>query len=253
MAEGVPPFNTRPNDPPPEADDPQPESDSPHDGSGNFIVQFPKDQVYWVPPPENARLAEQFRNLPPHKTCFSPCLRWFLAILVLLVIILGLVLTLSYLLMKPNPPTIHINKISTSHHSSSTPKYHIVLKLKNVNSRMDLSYENGGSAILSQKGHKIAKGKPPSFYQNSNNSTNLQLLLRGSSKKLPNDIKKSMEGKGSKKSKVSLSLSISIPLKVVGAIWTRGMNLDAECDLTVNTLAKGTRVTSQSCHGKIST
>ncbi|KAI3460017.1 hypothetical protein Pfo_016680 [Paulownia fortunei] len=56
----------------PTEDDPLPESSQPTFHSGTYVVQVPKDQIYRVPPPENAFMLEE-RNRKQNKQKRSSC------------------------------------------------------------------------------------------------------------------------------------------------------------------------------------
>ncbi|KAK4434185.1 NDR1/HIN1-like protein 13 [Sesamum alatum] len=59
-----------------ENDEPLPQSSSPtfHPGPATYVVQIPKDQIYRVPPPENAHMLEERTRNPPKKKRSSCCL-----------------------------------------------------------------------------------------------------------------------------------------------------------------------------------
>ncbi|XVF36736.1 hypothetical protein REPUB_Repub19eG0083900 [Reevesia pubescens] len=62
---------------------------------GTYVVQVPKDQIYRVPPPENALIAERHRsnhqgNKIDNRGCCSRRLIWLLSF-VILVVVLGLI------------------------------------------------------------------------------------------------------------------------------------------------------------------
>ncbi|XXG39099.1 hypothetical protein AAC387_Pa01g0149 [Persea americana] len=222
---------------------------------GNYIVQFPRDQIYRVPPPENADFAERFRTQTPQKSSINPRLKWVLAILFSLAVLIAIILTLVFTLSKPSPPAFHINQFSTKNTPPSRyrkPEYNITLRVDNENSRMGLRYESGGSASLEYKGLEIAHGKTPSFFQPNGDKTAFRLALKGLNVELPREIKRSFESTKGSKGSVTLTLTLTVPVGVkMGGTWIRSRKMVVGCDLTVNTLGKGSRVTSQECHSMI--
>ncbi|XP_058077720.1 NDR1/HIN1-like protein 13 [Magnolia sinica] len=261
MAEWVPPPSEKPNPPPDHPlpiEKPKPLPDNqPSLSSGTYVVQVPKEQIYRVPTPENAKLAEKYRNPPPRKSpCFS-CFTRLGCFLIILVVLLATLVALVYFITRPKSPTFVIKQVqvrdphpTSPHHP--THEYHIKLISKNPNTQMSISYQKGGTAFLYYKDKQIAKGKPrPS--QQSHRSTTFQLALSGSDAKLPREIQKSFKGKGSKAG-VPLSLSIDVPVRLyLGSMKLWVMRVAVGCDLTASTLAKGTRVVSHKCHAKIKT
>lgn len=127
-----------------------------------------------------------------------------------------------------------------------------MLRVDNPNSQMGLSYGGGGSGWLEHKGVELADGEPPSFVQPGLNSTAFRIVLSGSDMDLPREIKKSFEGIKGSKGGVALTLTLTFPVRVkVWGVWARSMKMEVGCDLTVDSLGRRSRVTSQKCHSKI--
>lgn len=220
--------------------------------SGTYVVQVPKDQVYRVPPPENAVIAERHRNPKIHKRSCSCCL-CVLIIIIALVVVVGLIVGVSYIVLKPNDPNFNIEHVVVKNPASnnSHPDYTITLKAENPNGISSISYEKGGDASLSFKEHKLATGNYPTFNQAYKNSKVFDIVLHGSKTALPKEIDESLK---SKKSNVHISLSLSmnnVQIKFVIAEMTIATKkIDVSCNLTVDSLAKETRVLSQECNTK---
>uniref|UniRef100_A0A5B7C1F1 Uncharacterized protein n=1 Tax=Davidia involucrata TaxID=16924 RepID=A0A5B7C1F1_DAVIN len=69
--------------------------------SGTYVIQVPKDQIYRVPPPKDALLAECHRN-PPRQN--KSCCTCFLCIFII-TLILGLVGGITSIFLKRYNPT----------------------------------------------------------------------------------------------------------------------------------------------------
>ncbi|POO02840.1 Late embryogenesis abundant (LEA) hydroxyproline-rich glycoprotein family [Trema orientale] len=228
-----------------------------------YVIQIPKDQIYRVPPPENAQIAERFRNpksSKEKKNRYLPCLLCMGITLLVVGLILGLtVLALYYFSLSLEAPEFSIVnvvvrklKYSSSHGGkSSTYSYKVSLKAENKNSRTGIYYVSRGSSSSLSYGEKnIGIGKFPTLYQGENNSTNLGLVLYGSEGALPRQMAKSMKENKSH-SPVWFGLKMNVPVKMYllfVEIWRKEILVD--CIVKVSTLGKGSQVISQACETK---
>ncbi|XP_059643742.1 NDR1/HIN1-like protein 13 [Cornus florida] len=233
---------------------PPPPPDSADD---TYIIQIPRDQIYRVPPPENAVIAQGYRKPVEQKSkgCRGRCKCICLCLIVTVALIVGIFLAKIYLFPSPKSPQFSIKKVlvktpSSSSKNYSSPSYEISLKAENTNDKYKISYENGGGSKLSFKQHKIAEGKPPSFSQNENESNDVRVTLAGSKGTLPSEVAKSLNDTKAK-TPVSLSLMINAPVKMKGLISTKDKDVTVTCDFKVNTLATGTKILSQECNSKL--
>jgi uncharacterized protein YpmB len=221
--------------------------------SGTYVVQVPKDQIYRVPPPENAIIAERHRNPlrsnnNKKKSSCSCCLCVFIIVIVVILII-GIIAGILYVLFNPKDPTFHVEGIAVKNSHSRTD-YGITITAKNPNTIVGIYYKEGAVATLSFKQKEIAKGKYPTFYQDHKNSTVFVIDFRGSNVVLPKKIEKSMKTQ-KPKVHVNLSLKMDVPIRWrIGSLNTGSTEFVVACDFTVDKLAKDTRIVSQTCHTK---
>ncbi|CAL5365416.1 unnamed protein product [Camellia sinensis] len=237
----------RPSGPPSSMSPPPPPP-----SSETYIVQIPRDQVYRIPPPENARIVETYRD--PQKSkgrCGGKCCLWILISTVVLAVLIGITVAIVHSFFNPKTPEFSVTKVLVKNpkkQAHAHPSYEISLKANNPNEKMSVVYEKGGKASLSFTKKQIASGKFPSLTQDAKDSTNVHLTLAGSSAMLPSEVEKSM--KSTKlKLPVSLSLMINVPVKLKGSMET-SKDLTVTCDFKVSTLASGTNVSSQKCETK---
>ncbi|XP_042517657.1 NDR1/HIN1-like protein 13 [Macadamia integrifolia] len=264
MEERVPPasYNKPDLGKPPTSPPPRPPPPFPGHGihetedalrSGTYVVQVPKDQIYRVPPPENAAYLERQRKnpTPQKKRSMCSCILFPILILFILALILLLIVGITYFIVQPKKVNFSIQSLLTGN-SHKNPEFDVTLKAENPNGQMGVNCLKGGDASLSFKQNKISTGNPPAFSTEAKTSTRVRLVLSGLKGKLPSQLQKSMQGKGKKKESIALSLLVNIPVKMeIGVLTSWSMNMAVTCDLTVNTLAKGTRVLSQKCQTKI--
>ncbi|KAK9134303.1 hypothetical protein Syun_013633 [Stephania yunnanensis] len=214
--------------------------------SGTYLVQLPKDQIYRIPPPENAVIADSLRNhsFKRRKSC-----RFVLQWIIICVILVGVILTACSVVfsatLKPKNPTFRIEHFhlknsssSSSHHLGSMVEYDISMRSENPNVVWGVDYQDGGSALLSYHKKEIARGKPLAFSQGSKNTVTFRLVLDGSLRSAEHSLT----------SNAILKLSLTLPgrLKfVLLKAWS--MNMSISCNLKVNSLAKGAKMLSQAC------
>lgn len=228
-----------------------------------YVIQIPKNQVYRVPPPENAIIAERFRNGPGPETnkAKKPRLsgRLLISIVVLIVfIIIAITMMILYLVLSPNGPMFSVLKVvviqnpkSSTKSKNKHPSYEISLAAKNPNTRTGFDYETSGGVALLFGGKEIANGKFPAFHQEKDNSTKLKLVMSGSTNAgLPHEMEKTMN---ETKSKEPLSLALAMDVRMKMEFWfikTWIMDSKTNCDFKVSTLGPDSRVVSQKCHSK---
>jgi hypothetical protein len=224
--------------------------------SETYVIQVPKDQIYRIPPPENALIAERLRkpgkrNKKKSRRC-SFCLLLTGVILVVLALI-GIAIATLYFVFNPKGPSFSVvqalvkNPKSSSTHKHSQPGYEISLRVKNPNEFMGIYYRSGGVATLSFKGKKIAKGKFPRSYQDMKKSTKIKVVLKGSNTTLPRQIDKSVKDK---KSKLPIFLALNVKFQVkmkLGTIKTWIIDTDVACKFKVRKLGMGTKILWQKC------
>ncbi|TKY60294.1 hypothetical protein E2542_SST17390 [Spatholobus suberectus] len=148
-------------------------------GHDTYIVQFPKDQVYRVPPPENALIVEQYRNPTTEKKrrrCCCFCSRRFLLTLAIIVVavvaIAGITLATLFFVFKPKAPGFTVSHVAVRGNKNS--EYEVSLRVKNPNGRLGIGYENGDVSLLFRE-TKAATGKFPTLKQRRDEPVRLRL------------------------------------------------------------------------------
>ncbi|XP_058761506.1 NDR1/HIN1-like protein 13 [Vicia villosa] len=237
-----------PPPPPPQYYDSKPQL--PDIGHGTYVVQVPKDQIYRIPPPENARIAELHRKPPTKETNRTRCCCIvFIIIFLAIVILIGGVLGgLFSMVLTPTDPKFSIQHFLLQ--SKPRSQYKITIQAQNPNTNVDILYTEGGDVSLSLKNKKIASGDYPSFSQANLNSTNFDVTLKSSTTKLPKEVEESKKN-DKKKVRVTFSLSINVQAQMKLSLLQSGsMTYKVTCRVTVNSLAKTTKVVSQECETK---
>jgi hypothetical protein len=236
-----------PSAPPPQDSNSKPQL--PPINPGTYVVRVPKDQIYRVPPPENARIADQHRSAPPKKTNDTNCcciafIVFFLAVVILIGGVLG---GLFFMVLTPKDPKFVIQHFLLQTKPNS--QYKITLQAQNPNTNVDILYK-GGDTSLSLKRQNIASSAFPTFSQSHKNSTEFDVSLKGTTTTLPKEVEESMTNHKNKLH-VTFSLLINVQAQMkMGLLHSGSMKYNISCQVTVDTLAKNTRVVSQQCQTK---
>lgn len=224
--------------------------------SETYVIQIPKDQIYRIPPPENALFVERRGKKPVEKNKKSrpKCWVWITgSILVVLALTIALILVTLSIVYRSKSPSFSVAHVLVKYAPNSTHKhsqsvgYTISLKANNPNEIMGIDYDSGGVVTLSSEGKKIATGKFPSLEQGETGFKKIKVFLKGTKETLPKEIEKSMKAN---KTKVPVSLTLNAKLRVklkLGVIKTWIIDMDVACKFKVNTLGVGSTILSEEC------
>ncbi|RWW32954.1 hypothetical protein GW17_00002339, partial [Ensete ventricosum] len=221
---------------------------------GTYVVQVPKDQVYRVPPPENAYLAERYRNKDKTRRK-SPCvglLKWILSAALLIFFLLVVIVVVFFVTAKPATPTFAVERLAVKSSGTShlKPEYDLTMRVHNPSQKMGYAYEAGGTAVIAHSRVDIAAGKTPGLRQGYQNTTTFRLVLHGSNTDaLPKTIDRSLHGS---KDVVSLELTarfVVTPRTMGVDLWTT--SLDLACAVGASGLGKEARIVSQECKSNL--
>ncbi|XP_020105086.1 NDR1/HIN1-like protein 13 [Ananas comosus] len=212
-----------------------------------YIVQVPKDQIYRVPPPENAYLVEHYRKqLSSRRRRRCPCfsfLKWLLIAALVLAVTFAISAIAFFAVVHPGAPKFTVDRVFVE--NPKKPAYDVAMHAANPSARMGIVYEGGGKATLSHRGVNVAGGTTPGFQQGAQNTTRFRLVLSGSHAAPPKEIERGLKG-----SKEVVSLTLTVEFKVrakISGIEIGGMSVGVTCDVKVHGLVKDVRIASQAC------
>ncbi|XP_040378595.1 NDR1/HIN1-like protein 13 [Oryza brachyantha] len=216
-----------------------------------YVVQVQKDQIYRVPPPENAYLAERYRTERGGGGKGSPCssgaVRTLGAVLAA-GLLLGAVAALSSVVLRPDAPSFVVDKLSV--HNASRTDYDFFLTAINPNKVTALWYgggSGGATAKLLHKGTTLAKGDVGEPEDGGEDATDFNVLLHGLQHdgRAPKAVEKGLRGS---KGAVELELSVEMAVQVhVGALGFARRTLAVSCHVTAAGLRKDVHISSQTC------
>ncbi|KAM5584812.1 NDR1/HIN1-like protein 13 [Rosa sericea] len=223
---------------------------------GTYVVQIPKDQVYRVPPPENATLYKNYTRQKPRRNCCRVCLCWILSILASLILLAAIAAAVFYLVVRPESPNYSVQKIAfkgfnfTTASSSSTisPVIDVTVRADNPNRKIGIYYERDSSANVFYTDIQLCKGALPAFYQPPKNVTELETALTGSAIRLTSAVQNGLV-EAQSQGKVALKLHVRAPVRIkVGSFKTWTITVKVDCDLTVDKLTSDAKIVSKDCN-----
>lgn len=233
------------------------ESEKPVPQPGTYVIHIPKDQVYRVPPPENARRYENLARRGSRKSPCCLCLCWLIGLLVIFVVLLGIAAGILYLVFKPRAPSYSVDAIEisglnlTAATDSSalkfSPVFNVTVRADNPNDKIGIYYRSGSSVEIYYLEVKLSNGVLPVFYQPTNNLTVFPTVLKGSGIELTSMMKSSMmlaQSRGD----VPLGLKIRAPVRIkVGSVTMWTMTVKVDCDIKVDKLTENAKIVSKAC------
>ncbi|KAK9280073.1 hypothetical protein L1049_013758 [Liquidambar formosana] len=229
---------------------PQPEKPVPP--IGTYVIQIPKDQIYRVPPPENAR---RFEKLTRRKTRRSPCcccLCWLLSFIALLVVLIAISAGIFYLVVRPKSPKYSVDNVSiTGFNISSSlaisPEFDVTVRAENPNKKISIYYEKDSSVNIYYSDVKLCSGVLPVFYQPSKNVTVFQTALSGSGIVLGSTVHETLVN-AQNQGQIPFKLKLKAPVRIkVGSVKTWTITVKVSCDITVNKLTADAQILSKDC------
>ncbi|CAK7329179.1 unnamed protein product [Dovyalis caffra] len=262
-----PPQSTefKPSPPPPQKDADQahypqspskpvaPESEKPvPPPPGTYVIQIPKDQVYRVPPPENAQRFERLSRRKVRRSSCCCCLCWLLSLLAAFLFLVGVAAAVFYLVFRPESPDYAIEHISIKGFNLTSsrpisPEFNVTVRANNPNNKIGIYYIKGSSVNVHYDGVKLATGSLPVFYQGKNNVTVFATILKGSAIELTSGARTALVDSVSKGT-VPFKLALRAPVKIkVGSVKTWKITVKVDCGITVDKLTATAKIRSKKC------
>ncbi|CAN7121762.1 NDR1/HIN1-like protein 13 [Brassica rapa] len=220
---------------------------------GTYLVQIPREQIYRVPPPENARRYEDLSRRKPNRSACRRCCCYSLTVLLVLVTLAAVLVGIFFLVFRPHKPMFSVSGVSvaginlTSSTSLISSLVEVKVRSENVNEKLGLIYGGGSAAEIFYDGAKLGDGEFTAFDQPPENVTVTVTTLRGSRIQLTSSTLEDLK-ESEKKGKVPFDLRVKAPFKFkVSAVtmWTMAVTVD--CKLTVDKLTSSATVITENC------
>uniref|UniRef100_A0ACD5WRH0 Uncharacterized protein n=1 Tax=Avena sativa TaxID=4498 RepID=A0ACD5WRH0_AVESA len=218
-----------------------------------YVVKVQKDQIYRVPPPENAYLAERYRTERGGggggSTACSSRLMLTIGVAAVAALLLGAGIALTVVVFRPDPPSFTVNRISVVNASAQRHvHYDFFLTVINPNKVSALWYMRGGKAELLHSGTPLAKGGVGRPDDGGEDATDFKVLLHGVGRAPPKAVAEALRRGSKKGAAVALELAMDVPVQVhVGALGFETKWLAVTCDIRTAGLRKHVHISSQNC------
>ncbi|KAF4360265.1 hypothetical protein F8388_020556 [Cannabis sativa] len=220
---------------------------------GTYVIQIPKDQVYRVPPPENSRRFQQYARRKAGRGWCRSCFCWFLLLLAVFVVLIGITGAVLYLVFKPESPKYNVTSFAikginvSSPNPTISPVIDVSVRAENPNDKVGIYYGKDSSASVYYSDILLGNGAIPAFYQPSNNVTVLKAALKGPAIDLTSSVLKALRN-GEKKGKVPLKLTVEVPVKLkLGSVKTWTLSVKVRCVVSVDKLTTKAKIVSKDC------
>ncbi|KAK8683571.1 hypothetical protein V6N13_039629 [Hibiscus sabdariffa] len=219
---------------------------------GTYVIQIPKDQVYRVPPPENAR---RYAHLSKRKSSRSTCCRCcccFLITILSLLLAAAIASAVIYFVFKPQSPKYSIDNVAIkgfnlTSSSPLSPEFDVTVRAHNPNDKIGIYYEKGSSVEVYYEDLNLCNGALPAFYQPTNNVTLFRTAVKGSGIELTATALSSLSN-DQKKGTVPFTLKLRAPVKIkLGSIKTWKFTVKVTCKITVDKLTPASKIVYKDC------
>uniref|UniRef100_A0ACD5VRZ3 Uncharacterized protein n=1 Tax=Avena sativa TaxID=4498 RepID=A0ACD5VRZ3_AVESA len=248
----------------PHAGQQQPQKPAPPQ-PGTYVVQVPKDKVFRVPPPENARLFQHYTRRAKRRGAGGSCLRaclYLLLALLCLAVLLAVAVAVVYLVYKPTKPAYSVVSLAVSGLAgvgnasapgAFSPGFEATLRADNGrNGKTGVRYDGDGSRIaVSYEGVSLAQGKWPAFYQAPGNVTVFVAKAKGAGIRFSESVRGQMAAAERLRS-VPFDVDVKVPVRLqLGGVRTWAVPVTVRCVMAVDSLAADAKVVSRSCDVKV--
>ncbi|KAL6867272.1 hypothetical protein ACP4OV_015296 [Aristida adscensionis] len=223
-----------------------------------YVVQVRKDQIYRIPPPENAYLAERYRAERAGAgkrgggggaPC-SPCLLRTLGALLVAAILVAAAVAISVVVLRPDVPSFTVDRLSIRNTTTGREQrlaFDLFATAINPNKMTALWYRDG-KARLVHRGTTLARGGVGEPAVGGEDATDFTMRLRGVPQRdgrTPKVVDRGLKGS---KEHVALHLAVEASVQVhVGALGFGTKRLAVSCEIGAAGLREEVRITSQKC------
>ncbi|KAI4382181.1 hypothetical protein MLD38_008178 [Melastoma candidum] len=224
-----------------------------------YVIQVPKDQIYRVPPPENAKLQEKYARRGRSLRRRHPCFCYLVLPLVVLTLLVAAAAGVLYFVFQPRYPTISVESasfsglenITSSTSPPASPSVGLTVTLRNDNRKIGVYY-TGGDVVLSYEGVELGRGGAwPVTYQPRGTYRAVNVTVKGTSVVLSKEEKSSLADDMSEGS-IPMVIRVVVDAKFkVGLVRTWRMKLKTRCEVIVDRLNSSAKVVDQECSHRI--
>ncbi|XP_039004447.1 NDR1/HIN1-like protein 13 [Hibiscus syriacus] len=219
---------------------------------GTYVIQIPKDQIYRVPSPENAR---RYKHISKRKTRRSSCRGCCCCLLITVIVLLlaaAIAAAVIYFVFKPEAPNYSVENVvikgfNLTSSSPISPEFDVTVRAHNPNDKIGIYYEKGSSFGVYYENINLCNGALPAFYHPTNDVTVFKTTLKGSTIELTNGAIRALSDQQNKGA-VPFRLKLRTPVKIkVGSVKTWKLTVKVTCKITVDRLTAASSIVSKDC------
>ncbi|TXG73399.1 hypothetical protein EZV62_001978 [Acer yangbiense] len=237
--------------PPPLPEKSLPVSSPSPPSAGTYVIQIPKDQIYRVPPPDNALRYKHLSKPKSRKTRIRRCCCCFFITLFVLLFLLAVSAAVFYFVFRPESPNYTVDNLSVKSFnltsSTVSPSLDFTLSAHNPNNKIGIYYLKPSSVKLYYKDLNLCNGFLPQFFQPRNNVTVFKTALTASALELTTSVRNELIA-AEKSGTVPFRVDVRAPVKLkVGSVKSWSINVKVKCDVTVDKLTAQSKILSKKC------
>lgn len=201
---------------------------------------------------------------PAHKRrrsrrgCCCRVLCWFISILLILIVAIGITIGILYLVFRPKLPKYSVDGLTISQFSQSgdnnlSVTFNVNVTARNPNKKIGIYYEDGSYVSAWYKDTMLCEGSLPKFYQGHRNVTVIDVSLSGEAQNasgLESELQQQIQQTGN----IPLNLKAKQPVRVkFGKLKLFKVKFRVSCTLVVDSLESNNKVkiSSSSCKFKL--
>uniref|UniRef100_A0A7N0URD0 Late embryogenesis abundant protein LEA-2 subgroup domain-containing protein n=1 Tax=Kalanchoe fedtschenkoi TaxID=63787 RepID=A0A7N0URD0_KALFE len=231
-------------------------------GTTQFIIKVPKDQIYKIPPPENAkRYADYTRRKPNRSSCCRRCILWTMFLILAAAVLAATAAGVVYLVFRPQVPRFTVEKISVSGFdsnltaSNSSPpirlKFSLVVRAQNPNEKVSVYYERTSLVMIRHSEADLCDGELPYFRQPARNVTVMRAELSGAEIVSGGAVYDALV-RDEKAGAVPLAVRIEAPQRLrFGNVKSWTFHVVVKCDVVVDELTEAARIVAGGCDSHV--
>ncbi|KAI3982807.1 hypothetical protein MKX01_010290 [Papaver californicum] len=210
-------------------------------------------------PPHVRRNIPVYHSKPPKKKrgCCCRCICWTISLIILLVIIIAAAAGILYAVFQPKLPKYSIDRLRITDFQLNTgaslfARFTVRITTSNPNEKIGIYYEDGSNLSVFYTGTKLCEGRLPQFYQGHQNTTILDVALKGQT---PNadDLLLALTTEQQTTGSIPLNLRVKVPVKIkLGKLKLWKIKFMVRCNLVVDNLSATTSISIKTSDCKFS-
>ncbi|KAI3948663.1 hypothetical protein MKW98_027729 [Papaver atlanticum] len=197
-----------------------------------------------------------YHSKPPKKKrgCCCKCICWTISLIILLIIIIAAAAGILYAVFQPKLPKYSIDRLRITDFQLNTDaslfaRFAVRVTASNPNKKIGIYYEDGSNLSVFYTGTKLCEGRLPHFYQGHQNTTILDVALKGQTPNA-NALFSALRTEQQTTGNIPLNLKVKVPVKIkLGKLKLWKIKFMVRCNLVVDNIsaAASIRIKTSDC------